>query len=438
MSMATATTPASGRLALTRAAAFSRSERGVVALALAAVALHVLDDNYLEPAPGTSAADHLASGLIPLAVLVIAAALYSHLRPGLRASLAMTLGAIAITFGVPGAYYLRHGSASGDHYSGLLAIVAGAVLLLSGLMTLWRARRTEGSRRRRYLRRTGTVAIALVAGLVALTFVIFPVGYAYIYTHTGRTAVTPDLRVAYESVKVTTSDGLELSASYVASKNRAAVILFPGATRSDQARMLIRHGYGVLLLDPRGQGRSEGDTIRWAGDRDLIGGVEYLRSRYDVDPDRIGGFGFSVGGELLLEAAAQSSGLKAVVSEGAGIRLGEGLTGDDGVSSLERARWNPASHVMTAATTVFSNHGPPPPIVDRIGRISPRAVYLIYADPGMGGEKTRQPHFFNAAGRPKAMWEVPGSAHTGGINARPGEYEQRIVGFFDDALRKPT
>ena len=59
---------------------------------------------------------------------------------------------------------------------------------------------------------------------------------------------------------------------------------------------------------------------------------------------------------------------------------------------------------MTAAATVFSNHGPPPPIVDRIGRISPRAVYLIYADPGMGGEKTRQPGFFEAAGRPKAIW----------------------------------
>ena len=230
MSTATAATPAPGRLALMRAAAFSRSESGVVALALAAVTFHVLDDNYVQPAPGTSAADHLASGLIPLAVLIIAAAFYSGLRPGLRASLAMTLGAIAITFGVPGAYYLRHGSASGDHYSGLLAIVAGAVLLLSGPVTLWKARRTEGTRRRRYLRRTGTAAITLVAGLVALTFVIFPVGYAYIYTHTGRTSVNPDLRVPYESVKVTTSDGLELSASYVASKNRAAVILFPGAT----------------------------------------------------------------------------------------------------------------------------------------------------------------------------------------------------------------
>ena len=121
-------------------------------------------------------------------------------------------------------------------------------------------------------------------------------------------AVTPDLRVPYESVMVTTSDSLELAALYVPSKNRAAVILFPGATRSDQARMLIRHGYGVLLIDPRGQGRSEGDTVRWAGDRDLIGGVEYLRTRADVDPGRIGGFGFSVGGEILIEAAAQSTG----------------------------------------------------------------------------------------------------------------------------------
>jgi len=34
---------------------------------------------------------------------------------------------------------------------------------------------------------------------------------------------------------------------------------------------------------------------------------------------------------------------------------------------------------MTAALTVFSNHGPPPPIVDRIGRIAPHAVFLLEA-----------------------------------------------------------
>ena len=141
----------------------------------------------------------------------------------------------------------------------------------------------------------------------------------------------------YERVTVTTSDSLKLTGSYVPSKNRAAVILFPGATRSDEARMLIRHGYGVLLLDPRGQGGSEGDTVRWAGDRDLLAAVDYLRTRADVDPDRIGGFGFSVGGEILLEAAAKSTGLKAVVSEGAGIRVGEGVEKRDGVSGAGTA-----------------------------------------------------------------------------------------------------
>jgi uncharacterized protein len=60
----------------------------------------------------------------------------------------------------------------------------------------------------------------------------------------------------------------------------------------------------VLLLDPRGQGNSEGDTVRWAGARDLLAAVEYLRTRPDVDPARIGGFGFSIGAEMLLEAAA--------------------------------------------------------------------------------------------------------------------------------------
>ena len=198
--------------------------------------------------------------------------------------------------------------------------------------------------------------------------------------------------------------------------------------------MLIRHGYGVLLLDPRGQGRSEGDTVRWAGDRDLLGAVDYLRSRADVDPDRIGGFGFSVGGEILLEAAAKSTGLKAVVSEGAGIRLGEGLEKKDGVSAPERLLWGPMSAVMTGAATVFSNQGPPPAIPDRIGQIAPRSVLLIYADPGMGGENTRQAGFYAAARKPKAIWKVPGAKHTGGLAAQPAEYERRVTTFFDQAL----
>jgi fermentation-respiration switch protein FrsA (DUF1100 family) len=416
-----------------RIAGALQSEVPLVRVGLGAVALHIVDDNFLQSEPGTSVGDHLSSGLVPIAVLAVIAAVYPRLRAGLRAATAMTLAAIGIAIGAPGAYYLLNGNASGDHYTGLLAIAAGAVLLASGPVTLWKARRSGGSRRRRYLRRSLTVAAALAVAPLISWWLVFPVGFAYIYTHTGPSASTPQLGVPYETVTVTTSDSLELAAWYVPSKNRAAVIVFPGPARAKEARMLVRHGYGVLLLEPRGQGSSEGDAIRWAGDRDLIAGVEYLQSRSDVDPARIGGFGFSIGGEILLEAAAQSPGFRAIVSEGAGERIG----GVD-VSGAERLLASPMQTVLTAATTVFSNQRPPPPIVDRMGRIAPRSVFLIYAEHGMGGENTRQPKYYAAAHQPKAIWMVPGAKHTRGIDTRPAEYERRVVAFFDGALLTTT
>ncbi len=90
--------------------------------------------------------------------------------------------------------------------------------------------------------------------------------------------------------------------------------------------------------------------------------------------------------------------------------------------------------VMTAATTVFQNHGPHPRPEDRIGLIAPRPVFLIYAVPGIGEEDIRQPQFYAAAGEPKAIWRVPGSDHTGGFEAQPAEYERRVIAFLDDAL----
>jgi len=59
---------------------------------------------------------------------------------------------------------------------------------------------------------------------------------------------------------------------------------------------------------------------------------------------------------------------------------------------------------------------------------------FIYATPGQGGEAELTKVFYDAAGEPKAIWRVPGSGHTGGIEARPEEYERRVIGFFDRAL----
>jgi hypothetical protein len=412
-----------------RDTAVSRREHRLFLTAITLVAIPIADDNFVQTEPGTSATDHLASGLVPLAVLVAIAVAYPRLPAGLRAATSITLGALAFAVGVPGAYFILDGTAQGDHYTALLAFVGAAILLALGPVVLWRARRRGGSRRRRYLLRASSVVVAVIAVPLVFILLVFPIAMPFVYVHTGKSTPIPELGVGQIPAQVTTSDGLALEAAYVPSRNGAAVIVYAGATRTEEALMLVRHGYGVLLLVPRGQGRREGDIVRWAGDRDFLAGAEYLKRRPDVEPGRIGAMGFSIGGEILLETAAKSTAIDAIVAEGAGERVGE-----VDASGPIRLLTDPAMTVMTGATTVFGNTGPQPPIVDRIGRIAPRAVFLIYAVPGIGGEDYRQPLYYAAAGAPKEIWRVPGSGHTGGLEAQPAEYERRVVEFFDGAL----
>jgi hypothetical protein len=227
---------------------------------------------------------------------------------------------MAIVAGIEGAYYASAVGPSADDFTGLLSLVAGPVLLVLGAATLWRTRRTEGTLLWRYPRRL----LLAVAAFFAFSLVVFPVAIAYVTTHTARAVVPQNqLGVAFEDVSFRTSDGLRLEGWYVPSRNGAAVISFPGRKGPQrQARMLARHGYGVLLFDRRGEARSEGEPNAWgwSGERDIKAAVAFLRQRRDVDPARIRGIGLSVGGEMMIEAAAETPALAAIVSEGAGAR----------------------------------------------------------------------------------------------------------------------
>ncbi len=405
---------------------------------LVVIAVHVLDDNFFQPQPGTSAGDHLAGGLVPTAVLLGAAVAYPHLRrPGLRAALALMLGLLGIVIGVSEAgYYTLEQGPAGDDYTGLLTIPAGLVLVGVGATTLWRTRRTDSGLLRTVVRR---LLLLLGAALVIDVFLL-PLSVAYLFTHVSRIGVpAADLGAAHEDVAFRTSDGLTLRGWYVPSKNRAAVVAFPGRKGPQrQARMLVRHGYGVLLFDRRGEGESDGDPniFGWAMDRDLKAAAAFLRHRPDVDRNRIGGIGLSVGGEMLLQTAAESTAFEAVVSEGAGARsVREEL---EKPRTLDNLLALPLAFVQTAGLAVFSNHLPPPSLVSLVGRIAPRPVFFIYALHGTGGEeKMLDPKYYAAAGAPKQIWEIPEAAHTGGIEARPREYEHRVIGFFDRALLEP-
>ena len=390
----------------------------ITRLAIALIALHVLDDSFIQPNPGTSAAGHLAGGLVPLALLALAAWAVPRFR-----AVTLVVGVFGI---VGGAEAISASHLSGDDFTGVLSLLAGAALLGIGAATLWRTRGAS------LWRRAGFG----LGGLVVAALVGMPLVLGYVGTHLSRAKVPePRLGAAYEDVSFKTADGLTLRGWYVPSRNGAAVIAFPGRKGPQrQARMLIRHGYGVLLFDRRGEGASDGDPNAWGwgGTKDVDAAIAFLRGRPDVDDGRIGGIGLSVGGEMMLETAARNRGLKAVVSEGAGARtLGEEL---DNMHGLEKVIGGMQYALRDGAVAVFSGRTPPTHLKTLVPRIAPRPLMLIQAPHSPNGERLND-DYYRAAGEPKTSWAIPESRHIGGIEARPREYERRIVGFFDAGLR---
>jgi fermentation-respiration switch protein FrsA (DUF1100 family) len=405
------------------------SARGAAAIFLvgaAVVGLHAVVDSFLAPEPGTGPGNHLTRGLVSLALLGLAVAVYPRLRPGGRAALALVLGSLALV-GAGVAVADAHAvGPRGEDWTGFLLAPAGLVLVGLGVVLLWRSRRGG---RFRWPRRA-----AIAAGSVVVAYsVVVPMAIAIVATHRPRADVEPvDLGRAYEQVVLETGDGLELAAWYVPSTNGAAVISYPTrAGKVPQARMLARHGFGVLLVDARGYDGSEGDPnlYGWEGTKDVDAAVRWLRRRPDVRDGRIGGIGFSVGGEVLLQAAAANADLRAVVSEGAGVRSvrEELLYGPRGWPSL------PAAAVRTAALALLSGTPPPPSLEKIVPRIASRPLFLVYAGRGAGGEELNE-DYFRAASGPKRLWRIPEAHHVGGWEARPAEYERRVVEFFRRAL----
>lgn len=107
-----------------------------------------------------------------------------------------------------------------------------------------------------------------------------------------------------------------------------AVILCHGAIDYKEhffgfAEFLAKYGYAALALDMHGHGESGGEKFHvkmaeWVPD--INAAIEALSSHAQVDASRIGALGFSSGGSAILEAAAQKSSLKALVTLDATVR----------------------------------------------------------------------------------------------------------------------
>jgi hypothetical protein len=134
---------------------------------------------------------------------------------------------------------------------------------------------------------------------------------------------------------------------------------------------------------------------------------------------------------MMLETAAEDERLRAVVSEGAGVRSLAEHWDDPGPA----AALKPFSNVVmqTLALTVLADQAPPPGLSGLVDNIAPRPLLLIRGLDGQQQEVLNRV-YYDEARPPKTLWEVPGAGHTAALSAKPQEYERRVVGFFDHAL----
>ena len=229
---------------------------------------------------------------------------------------AALLGVLAIAVGAGIAIrWLPKAGLQPGAVAALALLVLGVVAVAAAVVGFWRT--VHG------VRRLWLVPAALVA-LVLLYAVGIGVSLTVVPPTASPAGSAPEAhRLPADDVAVRTADGVRLSAWWAPSRNRAAVVLLHGAgeTRAatlPQARVLARHGYGVLLLDARGHGDSGGRGMDagWYGDLDVAAALDFLAARPDVDPARIAVLGLSMGGEEAIGAAADGR-IRAVVAEGA-------------------------------------------------------------------------------------------------------------------------
>ena len=257
----------------------------------------------------------------------------------------------------------------------------------------------------------------------------------------SRVEIPADLPFNVDEVSFVSEDGLRIAGWYTPPENGALVILLHGygSNRTAMiwhAEQLTKAGYGVLMYDERASGESEGKyrSYGWEDARDVTGALVFLDGKSEVNPEKIGIAGCSIGGQIALQSAAYYPQIGAVWADGA---------------STIRARdinrpTNPIFALLVAANymgdwmfEVKLGIDAPAPMIEIIDDIAPRPIMLVGGGtpmPFTGSESEHLKLYKQYAGENAELWVIPEAIHCDGPLRRPEEYSTRMVEFFDTAF----
>jgi fermentation-respiration switch protein FrsA (DUF1100 family) len=172
--------------------------------------------------------------------------------------------------------------------------------------------------------RSGTRII--VAGFVILSLVLSQgcvVEEKFIFFPVAEISKTPRSQgLSFEDVYFKTEDEVTLNGWFVAYPGASTTLLwFHGnggniGHRSEHLKLLHdRLKIHIFIFDYRGYGKSAGKPSEQGTYKDGVAALEHLRSRKDIESQRIVLFGQSLGAAVATEIAVRESGLTLILEE---------------------------------------------------------------------------------------------------------------------------
>jgi fermentation-respiration switch protein FrsA (DUF1100 family) len=203
------------------------------------------------------------------------------------------------------------------------------------------------------------------------------------------------------------------------------------------AGMLSRAGYNALVIDMRDVGDSDFEDGRSAAGTeeylDLLGAWDWLQSEHGIEQNRIGVFGYSLGGATAINAAGAESGIRALWTDSAFAHL------DDIIDHATRnAQWlrlfRPSGMLIGLLVSGDNLYSPSP--VEQARFIGNRPFYLVHgtADEVVPyGQLERLREAAQLGGTQPQVWTTS-SHHVDSMFDQTEEYERRLIDFFSGAL----
>jgi fermentation-respiration switch protein FrsA (DUF1100 family) len=259
--------------------------------------------------------------------------------------------------------------------------------------------------------------------------------------------VTPAQRqMPYEDAIVTTADGFRLAGWFIPALPgpyaRTTLMVVHGYKDSREtvlgiAGVLHRNGFSVLAVSLRAHDVNDGEQISFGLHEmaDLDAWRLYLRARPDVDPERIGLFGLSLGGTIGLGYAAQHTDIRAVIAESAFSSVA-----DTAATSIRHFTGLPpfpfAPAIIFWMEREIGGRASDLDATRWIHQIAPRPILLMQGGADDTVSVASGHRLYDAAGEPKELWFEPTVGHAQFLQMMPAQFEERVTSFLHRYLRE--